>query len=277
MTLIRSVRRLFVWLTIVLLVGLLINAVGPLGLVVALHRLNVSTESIEIIAGTFFPLLGYLFIVGGVIFALSEYVEPFFRPTFQIRFSGMNIELKEELNRATAKVEAEPERVKPAWDLARVKFELYIDRNLSQITYIFWLSVVVMLMGFGFILFGISRAFTPVATIDSAPTTISPAVLGTLAGIITEFIGATFLFLYRATAQQAANYMRALERINSVGMAMQILGTISGEAGDLQDRTKAELVKLFVGGQAGDIPEADEATRTGKAMPRTTSAIPKTN
>src|SRR5712671_4241278 len=51
---------------------------------------------------------------------------------------------------------------------------------------------------------------------------------------------------------------------NSVGMAMQILDTISGEAGDLQDRTKAELVKLFVGGQAGDIPkraEADKATR----------------
>jgi hypothetical protein len=268
MTLIRSVRRLFVWLTIVLLVGLLINAVGPLGLVVALHRLNVSTESIEVIAGTFFPLLGYLFIVGGVIFALSEYMEPLFERLVRIRVSGLDIELKEELNRATAKVEAEPERIKPAWDLARVKFELYIDRNLSQINYIFWLSVVVMLMGFGIILFGISRAFTPVATIDSAPTTISPAVLGTLAGIITEFIGATFLFLYRATAQQAANYMRALERINSVGMAMQILDTISGEAGDLQDRTKAELVKLFVGGQAGDIPkraEADEVTRTVKA------------
>jgi hypothetical protein len=270
MTLIRSVRRLFVWLTIVLLVGLLMNAVGPLGLVVALHRLNVSTESTEVIAGTFFPLLGYLFIVGGVVFALSEYMEPFFvriQPV-RIRFSGMDIELKEELNRATARVQAEPERVKPAWDLARVKFELYIDRNLSQITYIFWLSVVVMLMGFAIILFGISRAFKPVATIDSAPTTISPAVLGTLAGIITEFIGATFLFLYRSTAQQAANYMRALERINSVGMAMQILDTISGEAGDLQDHTKAELVKLFVGGQAGDIPkraEADEATRTVKA------------
>jgi nitrate reductase gamma subunit len=236
-------------------------------LVAALHRLNVSTESIEVIAGTFFPLLGYLFIVGGVIFALSEYLEPFFGRV-ELRFSGIDIELKKELNRATARVEAEPERVKPAWDLARVKFELYIDRNLSQITYIFWLSVVVMLMGFGIILFGISRAFTPVATIDSAPTTISPAVLGTLAGIITEFIGATFLFLYRATAQQAANYMRALERINSVGMAMQILDTISGEAGDLQDRTKAELVKLFVGGQAGDISkraEADEAARTVKA------------
>jgi hypothetical protein len=62
-----------------------------------------------------------------------------------------------ELARVIERVEKEPEKAKPAWDLARVKLELYFDRNLSQINYIFWLSVLVMAVGFGFILYGIQK------------------------------------------------------------------------------------------------------------------------
>jgi hypothetical protein len=50
--------------------------------------------------------------------------------------------------------------------------------------------------------------------------------------VVTELIGATFLFLYRSTIQQAAGYAKTLERINSVGMAMQILDSIPEEARD---------------------------------------------
>src|SRR5262245_42324727 len=133
----RHVRQLIVWLTIVLLFGLLINVVGRLALVAVLHRLSVSTESIEVIEGTFFPLLGYLLIVVGSLFVLLEVLESLIAPSWVIRInSGMEVELKKELNRATARAEAEPEKIKPAWDLARVKLELYIDRNLNQGNYI---------------------------------------------------------------------------------------------------------------------------------------------
>ncbi|MGZ3643806.1 MAG: TRADD-N-associated membrane domain-containing protein, partial [Ktedonobacteraceae bacterium] len=64
-------------------------------------------------------------------------------------------------------------------------------------------------------------------------TVFTPALIGALAGIITEFIGATFLFIYRSTVQQAANYMKTLERINSVGMATKILDTISNKSQEL--------------------------------------------
>jgi hypothetical protein len=105
-------------------------------------------------------------------------------------------------------------------------------------------------VGFGFILFGISRAFSPgpMAAAGGSATLggVTPAVVATVAGLITEFIGATFLILYRSTIQQAAGYTKALERINAVGMAMQILDTLSGESRDLQDRTKAEMVKLLL-------------------------------
>lgn len=142
---------------------------------------------------------------------------------------------------AEAKVEAQPEKVKPAWDLARVTLEAYFSRNLSQISAIFWLSVFVMVTGFGIIVWGISQAV-------QSPNALLPAIISTATGVVTEFIGATFLFVYRSTIQQAMDYSRTLERINSVGMAMQILDTIPDETSesDLKSKTKAELVKLLV-------------------------------
>lgn len=156
---------------------------------------------------------------------------------------------QERIERAESKVESEPEKVRPAWDLARLTLEAYFNRNLSQITYIFWLSVGAMLAGFGAILWGIYQAI-------QSPNTITPALIAAATGVITEFIGATFLFIYRSTIEQAINYSRTLERINSVGMAMQILDTMSdvAKANDLKSKTKARLVELLVQ-QANGISE----------------------
>ena len=145
------------------------------------------------------------------------------------------------IQQAETNLEQQPERAKPAWDLARVTLESYFNRNLSQVASIFWLSVVVMLIGFVILVWGISMAF-------KSSTVVVPAAIASAAGILTEFIGATFLFIYRSTIQQAINYSRTLERINSVGMAMQILDTMADQvnADDLKSKTKANLVELLV-------------------------------
>lgn len=142
---------------------------------------------------------------------------------------------------AENKAEKEPEKSKPAWDLARVTLESYFNKNLSQVTAIFWLSVIVMFIGFGIIVWGITQAIT-------LPNSTLPTVVTGLAGVITELIGATFLFLYRSTMEQAVNYTKTLERINSVGMAMQILDTIPNNAKDdnLKNSTKAIVVKMLM-------------------------------
>jgi hypothetical protein len=142
---------------------------------------------------------------------------------------------------AEAGIKADPEKTKPAWDLARATLEEYFDRNLGQISSIFWLSVVVMLAGFGIIVWGVSRSV-------QSSVSFGPAAFAGVAGIVTEFIGATFLFLYRSTIQQAVNYSNMLERINSVGMAMQILDTMPHETRqeDLKNTTKATIVELLV-------------------------------
>ncbi len=147
----------------------------------------------------------------------------------------------EKIALAESKVADEPSQVTPAWDLARVTLEAYFSRNLRQITAIFWLSVVVMVVGFGIIVWGISQAV-------QSPDSIAPAAIASGAGIITEFIGATFLFVYRSAIEQAINYSKTLERINSVGMAMKILDTMPDETSpdDLKNKTKANLVELLI-------------------------------
>ncbi len=176
-----------------------------------------------------------------------------------------------EIQQAIDRIQDQPDKAKPAWDLARVRLEMYFDRNLSQINYIFWLSVGVLVVGFGFILYGISQSFIA-SSIDldkvaqmikdtENPDAIlsmvtqasnTSGMVATLAGVITEFIGATFLFIYKSTINQAASYTETLERINSVGMAMQILDTISNESKELQDKTKSEIVKSLLSNSKGN-------------------------
>jgi hypothetical protein len=216
-------------------------------------------------------LLGYAIIVAGVLAFAEPAVSRLNSLTFGPRYRSNWLEL--DLEEARKRAETEPEKAKPAWDLGRIKLELYFDRNLSQIKYIFMLSVGVMVVGFAFVLAGIFLAFNPVvstgvvaadrATVPTQATAVTPAVIGGVAGIITEFIGTTFLFIYRSTIQQAASYTRTLERINSVGMAMQILDTISEGSSELKDKTRAEIVKLLlspsgVSAELGGAAEVDE-------------------
>ncbi len=246
--------RSFILIIIAVIAGLAVNAFGPLIFFSPIFRYTIDPIMAREL---FFPSLGYIImiLVGGS--AAYSFLRKVLFP-----LGGINLLGKwqnEEINQALQRVKDEPEKAKPAWDLARAKLEQYFDRNLSQINYIFWLSVIVMVVGFGFILFGISQTLIPIPKetgsniqeTTAQTNNLTPALVGSIAGIITEFIGATFLFIYRSTIQQALTYTKTLERINSVGMAMQILDTISNKSKDLQDKTKAEIVKMVLSQASG--------------------------
>jgi hypothetical protein len=112
-----------------------------------------------------------------------------------------------------------------------------------------------MSVGFVFILCSISRAF-------AQPDSITLALLGGVAGVITEFIGATFLFIYRSTARQSVSYMKTVEQINTVGMAVQIINSISEEESGLQNKVRAELGKMVVSSQ-GETERKSKASSEG--------------
>lgn len=104
------------------------------------------------------------------------------------------------------KVEEHPEKPQLAWDLARVKLENYLDRNLSQVKWIFLLTLVVMACGFAFILFGLYRAFDD-------PTKLSVAIVSSASGVIISFIGGSFLLIYRSILGSAKDYVTVLSAL----------------------------------------------------------------
>lgn len=132
-----------------------------------------------------------------------------------------------------------PDKPQLAWDLARNKLENYLRENLSQVQSIFLLSVISMLVGFGLIIYGAIMVF-------EAPKNFQPAIVVAISGMIVNFIGASFLLLYKSTMNQAKEYVSVLERINAVGMSVQIIDTIEDKEAKIKDEVKAELAKKLI-------------------------------
>lgn len=124
------------------------------------------------------------------------------------------------------------------WNVAQGKLEEYWNRNLSQVASIFWISVTVMILGFGVLVFGVVSGFQNSANRDTAFLSVG-------AGIITEFIGATFMIIFRSTMQQASSYVNTLARIHSIGMAVQVVNEI--DDGGIQNQARAAIATTLIG------------------------------
>ena len=204
--------------------GIVAAIIGFLGILLFRDRFTDVTQALGFLTAYFGAIVG----LAGTYIGVKRSSET------QRRAEKRVVEAEERVRKA-------PKQAEPIWRLARVTLDQYFQRNLGQIRSVFRLSMFVILIGFGVICFGVVRAF-------QSPTALLPATIASLAGVITEFIGATLLLIYRSAIQQAVVYSKALERINSVGMAMQILDTMPDAPApdDLKSKTKATLAERVV-------------------------------
>ena len=144
------------------------------------------------------------------------------------------------IEKAERKVEAHPNEVKPVWELAQARLTGYLDRNLNQVRSIYWLTVAIMIVGFLLIANGVFRVY-------SDPEALQASILSAVSGLLVNFIGATFLVIYRSTMNQAKEYVTVLERINAVGMAMQILDKLENSAQpEIKDKTTSDIARDLI-------------------------------
>lgn len=134
------------------------------------------------------------------------------------------------------RVREHPDEPQAAWELAIIKLESYLNRNLRQIGWIFALTLIVMIVGFIIVGYGVVRVY-------QSPDNFKPSIVVTLSGVIVEFIAATFLLIFRSTMEQAKDYVNILERINAVGMSVQILESIETDVDGLRDKTRAQVAR----------------------------------
>lgn len=144
------------------------------------------------------------------------------------------------------------EEAKDQWEKAQIKLEAYFDGNLFQVGLIFWVAVVVMAVGFCFVLGGVLLSLHESATVNST------AGVSVLSGIVTQFIGATFMVIYRSTVTQANRFVTVLERLNRVGVALQILESIPETESHLKNAARARCASLLIESKStlGESPDA---------------------
>ncbi|EJL6517724.1 hypothetical protein NMT44_003494 [Vibrio cholerae] len=132
------------------------------------------------------------------------------------------------------RAKSNPNETQAVWNLATIKLESYIDRNLRQVRSIYFLTLIAMLAGFSLIGFGI---YTVILT----PSNLYAGVLSCASGGLVNFLGATFLVIYKSTMTQASDYVSMLERINAVGMSVQVLDKLDSIDKGLKHKAMADL------------------------------------
>lgn len=149
--------------------------------------------------------------------------------------------LEDKIDKAKVDIEEHPSKILPIWDLANLTLQKYYNKNISQINSIYLLSVIVMLFGFALISSVLISSFY-------FEMDFKLESLGIVAGIITEFIGATFLFIYKSTVTQALQHSKSLEAINNVGMSIKIIESIEKNAKNESeiDAAKIEIAKKLI-------------------------------
>jgi hypothetical protein len=76
-----------------------------------------------------------------------------------------------------------------------------------------------------------------------SPGRFGASIVAAASGIVVQFIGATFLLIYKSTMEQARDYVTVLERINAVGMSIQILESIEGEEPQMRNEARSQLAR----------------------------------
>jgi len=141
--------------------------------------------------------------------------------------------IKARIEQAEKVVKGQPDKAIPFWELASARLELYFEENLLQIKSTYIVSIIVMILGFAMIVYGVFYAFQE--------NTLEPSKLSVFSGVIAEFISITFLIIYKSIANQAGDFVKTLERINVVGMAIQTIETISSENEQLKSKARIHL------------------------------------
>lgn len=136
-------------------------------------------------------------------------------------------------------VKENPEKVFPAWDLASERFGKRNAENLEHINEIFCLSR--WFFGAGLVLIGGS-----IIVLFFSPDRLSIVLISAVAGIIIEFLCVVILSFYKTLLNHSINYIQTYDRISRVGVALQILDTLSVDAPDEKkeiNKTKIHIAK----------------------------------
>jgi|GEM_PF-6362591 len=167
----------------------------------------------------------WLYVVPVATLALTLALAFLMQKAFAKSSEACGVRLREQYHLNAKEFDVRLGEAPPAWAAAQTYLHAYIANNVFQVKMIFWASMFVMVVGFFITCYGVINDVT-VSTGNAAVEKSFPIA----AGVLTQFIAATFLFIFRSTSQSAAMFIHTLDRMNSVGMAMCIIRSMPTDA-----------------------------------------------
>lgn len=167
---------------------------------------------------------GYIFIA---LFVIGYFAQSLFRNSIN--------PILNKIDKYEKEVSDNPNDIQLNIELSYSRLQLYIERNLFQLRFVFWVMILILFIGFSLIVFGTIYAYmTNIENVSYIP------IVG---GIFNEFIAIVFFFLYKSLSLKSSEYMKILERISMVGISIQYIDSISDKSLSKKDDVKLELIR----------------------------------
>ncbi|CAK8723415.1 MAG: hypothetical protein CDV28_10368 [Candidatus Electronema aureum] len=112
-----------------------------------------------------------------------------------------------------------------------IKLQRYYEINLSHATWSFWASLGSVIVGLVALLAGVVMLFTQHAS--------NHGVIVTIAGVISEFISATFFFLYNKNMKQLNLFYEKLIKFQDTYLAIDLMNK-------LPENERPEMTTLLI-------------------------------
>jgi len=120
----------------------------------------------------------------------------------------------------------------------------FVAINLKQNQQVFHFVIGMIIFGLILICIGLVRDY-----IASSPDNSNVSWAAIISGLVTQFIAATILVIFRAIFQQTTEYFRTAERMTSIEIALNLLEKLP-DGGKKMD-TQAEVAKIVLQHQLG--------------------------
>ena len=111
------------------------------------------------------------------------------------------------------------------------KLQKYYEINLTHARWSFWASLVSVIVGLVTLLFGVFMLYVK--------ESLQPGVITTVAGVISEFLSATFFYLYNKNLKQLNFFYEKLIKFQDTYWAIAL-------ANGLPEDKKAAMIEIII-------------------------------
>lgn len=197
-------------------------SVGSLYLFVSLCFFIFSREQSSVI-------LAFICLLGGMVMILASFFVP-------VRLTAMIFDIEREIDLLQSE-DSLKNRSETLFKQHDLQLKRYYDLNLRQNSFVFWVGISCIVLGFGFI--GITLYLISGNTLSDPQNKIIVAATGALAGILSNFIGAIYLKMHTNSINSLTEFHNRIVNTHHFYFSNFLISQISDE--NKREETLANL------------------------------------